>query len=206
LNTSAGSIRRRESGGWLKLGVIAALALGLSTLAGCQSTGKAFTPLSQRTEPVVLTGLCSIPVNSVEAQCAPPDGWIADPLKKDSVHTHLTWISPTKRTAYGVVHFNLPLPVGPDLVLWGFMRHMSQHEGGATLLNKRYDPDLPGLRFEAIGGPYTIRVNLIARGFEGWAVYAGTLTNQPVDQKELQLAERARENTTVGLPMEVSAK
>jgi hypothetical protein len=44
-----------------------------------------------------------------------------------------------------------------------------------------------------------VRTNLFVRGWEGWAVYAGTLQSEPVATEELDLAERAREQTTVGL-------
>ena len=44
-----------------------------------------------------------------------PDGWTAEPLKKSGRHSHQIWLSPTGETAYGVIHFSLPLPVGPEL-------------------------------------------------------------------------------------------
>jgi hypothetical protein len=54
-----------------------------------------------------------------------------------------------------------------------------------------------GTRFVIAGGVYTIRVKLLLRGFDGWAVYAGTFTGKPFPPEELVLAEQAREQTVV---------
>ena len=128
-------------------------------------------------------------------------GWRAEPLKASDRHNHQVWISPSGNTAYGVIRFKLPLPVGPETVLrYGFLPEMRKTEGEATLISSRRDPDLPGLRFVADGGKYRLRTNLLTRGWKGWAVYAGTLRERPVDADELALAEVAREQTTIGLP------
>ena len=79
-----------------------------------------------------------------------------------------------------------------------FLNQMRASEGEATLLEKRWDPNLNALRFVAEGGQYIVRTNLFVHGFSGWAVYAGTLRAYPVDQAELELAEQAREDTVVG--------
>ncbi len=145
------------------------------------------------------TGLASPEyVDAVGATVVPPEGWTPDPLKSSSRHAHQVWLSPSGRTAYGVIHFSLPLPVGYDPVLWYFMREMRRVEGEAELLSKQWDPNLRGLRFVAQGDRHTIRANLLLRGFKGWAIYAGTFTHQPIDPAELDLAERAREHTITG--------
>jgi hypothetical protein len=136
----------------------------------------------------------------VDAICDPPVGWKPDPLKSDDNHVHQVWLSPTTNTAYGVIHFKLPLPVGANLALSGFLSQMKKTEGDATLLDRHDDPSLPGIRFTARGGVYTIRANLIVHGWEGWAVYAGTQRGKPIDQAELDFAFRAREHTHVGRP------
>ena len=140
------------------------------------------------------------PLASVEAMVTPPAGWRADPLKTSDRHNHQVWISPSGNTAYGVIRFKLPLPVGPELALrHGFLPEMRRTEGEARLLSSRRDPSLPGLRFVAEGGQYRLRTNLITRGWRGWAVYAGTLRDKEIVPDELALAELAREHTTVGL-------
>ena len=48
----------------------------------------------------------------VQARVAPPVGWKLDPYKTSSSHKHAVWLSPSGRTAYGVIYFSLPLPVG----------------------------------------------------------------------------------------------
>lgn len=136
----------------------------------------------------------------IEAEVMPPAGWRADPLKSSDKHAHQVWISPSGNTAFGVIRFKLPLPVGPDLALrFGFLPEMKKAEGEARLLSSRSDPDLPGLRFVAEGGLYRLRASMITRGWRGWAIYAGTLRDQPVMPGELALAELARDSTAVGI-------
>jgi hypothetical protein len=135
---------------------------------------------------------------AVNAMVDPPIGWRADPLKSSGSHTHQTWVSPTGRTAYGVIHFSMPLPVGHNLALWGFLREMRRTEGEADLMSKQWDENSELLRFVAQGGLYVIRTNLSVSGTHGWACYAGTLKNQPIEQDELELAQIAREHTRFG--------
>lgn len=137
-------------------------------------------------------------VGALMAVCDPPVGWRPEPLKSSANHEHQVWVSPSGRTAYGVIHFILPLPVGDELALWGFLRQMKASEGSANLLSKQRDPNLSGLRFVAEGGIYRIRAYLVVRGWEGWAVYAGTLMRQPEERGELDLALAARERTHIG--------
>jgi len=142
-------------------------------------------------EPIVLP--------SVQARCAPPVGWALQPREQSRTHIQELWLSPTGDTAYGIIHFSLPLPVGPNTVLWFFLREMRQHEGEARLVSKQRDPDLNGLRFVAEGGKYLVRTNLTTSGFHGWAVYAGTRRDRDIRQNELEMAELARENTETGV-------
>lgn len=136
----------------------------------------------------------------LDALVAPPPGWIADPLKKSDRHAHRVWLSPTRDTAYGVIHFTLPWPVGPDMALWGFLNEMKKSEGESKLLSKEQDKSLPGLRFVAEGGLYTVRGNMTVRGWEGWTVYAGTSRKREVRADELEMAQTARDHTAVGPP------
>lgn len=137
--------------------------------------------------------------DQLEAVVIPPAGWEPDPIKRTRTHAHQTWISPSGRTAYGVIRMNLPLPfIGPGVVLPRFLDQMRETEGEARLLNRQNDSDLPGIRFVAEGGQYRLRANLVTRGFRAWAVYAGTLRAHPEMPDELQLAEAAREATRIG--------
>ena len=136
----------------------------------------------------------------VEAMVAPPPGWQPDPLKRTSSHAHQVWVSPSGNTANGVIRMNLPFPfIGPDMVLKPFLEEMRRTEGKATLLSRRPDRRLPGIRFVAEGGEYKIRTNLLTRGYRAWAVYAGTRQGSAEVPQELELAEQARERTKIGL-------
>ena len=139
-------------------------------------------------------------VEPVMSRCTPPLGWKQEPLKSSDIHTHQTWLSPTGHTAYGVMHFKLPVPCGINIVHWQFLREMKKRTGEATELSVREDPVLPGLRFVCEGGQYKMRVNLTADGFDSWAAYAGTIRQFPEEPAELELAEKARESTLFGLP------
>jgi hypothetical protein len=140
------------------------------------------------------------PMAELDARVVPPRGWTREPFKTSDRHNHLVWVSPTGGAAYGVIHFTMPLPVGEDLALHGFLAEMKKSEGEATLLSKNRDGDR--IRFVAEGGKYRIRGILLTRGFGGWAVYAGTLRSRSPAVDELALAVQARENTALGLASE----
>lgn len=169
-------------------------------LIGCQSA-PAPQPTTRAVQLALASGLASPTVDEVlRSIVAPPIGWKADPLKQTDKHRHRVWLSPTGDTAYGIIYFDLPLPVGLNLALNGFLSQMKQTEGEANLLSRQDDDSIPGLRFVAEGGPYTIRCKFQVDGWHGWAVYAGTLRSRPVNEKELKTAELAREQTRVDLP------
>ena len=135
----------------------------------------------------------------LEAAVTPPLGWTAQPLKGSSNHTHQIWMSPSSNTAYGVIRFTMPFPLGVETALWGFMREMKRIEGDARLLSKQRDPDIKGLRFVARGREHTVRASILTRGTRGWAIYAGTFTGREPVADELELAERARDHTAPGV-------
>ena len=141
----------------------------------------------------------SLPLDlpELDARVVPPRGWRTDLVETTDRHSQSVWVSPTGSAAFGVIHFNLPLPVGEEIALRGFLAEMKKSEGEASLLSKNRDGDR--LRFVAEGGKYRIRGILLTKGFQGWAVYAGTLRSRALAVDELALAVQARENTTLGL-------
>ena len=173
-----------------------ALMLGAIGSTGCKSNRP---PTIQSQAPEPLVGLTDVTLREdLHALVAPPHGWAAEPIKASGKHTHQVWLSPTGRTAYGVINFSLPWPVGHDLTLQGFLREMKRTEGAANLIKKEYDPNLPGLRFVAEGGLYRVRGNLFVQGWRGWVAYAGTKVSEETDAKELEIAEQARESSRIG--------
>ena len=171
--------------------------LGFTGVLGCASRQPVPTTAFPTTQPSGLTD--GTVVSSVNARCVPPIGWTMDPLKQTKNHAHQVWVSPTGNTAYGVIRFSLPLPLGPDTVLWFFLREMRASEGEARLISKRRDAKLKGLRFVAEGGRYVVRANLTTKSLRGWAVYAGTRRDREIPPNELSLAELAREKTETGV-------
>jgi hypothetical protein len=169
---------------------------------GCSSTPVAPTqPTTQSIADAISSGLTPpVADDDLKAIICPPVGWKPEPPKVTSNHRHQIWLSKTGDTAYGIIYFGMPWPFGTNLVLGHFISEMKKSEGEATLLSQMDDDKLPGIRFEAEGGLYRIRCNLMVAGFHGWAVYAGTLRSRPVNPAELKLAEEAREQTRVNLP------
>jgi hypothetical protein len=166
--------------------------LAILFIAGCQATPARPAVAPSESLPG-LTEAAYVP--TVVATCPVPCGWVAQPLKANSRHTHQIWVSPSGATAYGVVHFMLPWPVGPDLALGGFISAMRKSEGDAQLVEQH--PDSRGIAFVADGGRYHMRALLIVQGWEAWAIYSATLRGQPTAADELKLAELAVSHTEV---------
>ena len=170
-------------------------------LASLLTACSAQRQIAATTQPVAeMAGLsATIPDPDVQAIVSPPAGWKAEPLKVAERSQHRVWISPSGDTAYGVIFVRLPLPVGSDLALIGFMMEMKKTEGDGKLLDKRRDA-AGVLRFIAEDPKHTIFARLITDGWLCWITYGGTLTGKPVNVAELLLASRAREATIIGLP------
>lgn len=151
-------------------------------------------------QPAAMDGehVLSAPVSSeeLEAVCRPPVGWRVKAVEQLPRSIQRVWVSPSGRTAYGVIRIRLPLPAGQDLVLWAFLNKMRQAEGEAKLVSR--DKGSPGLRFVAEGGEHRLRALLHTSGLSAWVVYAGTLVEEPEAPEELRIAELARDATWVG--------
>jgi hypothetical protein len=172
----------------------------LIAIAGCGPT-KPAVPTSQSISQAVTSGLQSPTIDDkLKAIVVPPVGWKPEPVKFSDKHRHQIWISPSGNTAYGVIYFSLPFPVGSSFALDGFIRQMRNTEGTANLLSRTDDDKLPGIRFVADGAFYTVHGNLTADGFHAWVVYAAKVRAKPVNAAELKTAEFAREQTRVDLP------
>jgi hypothetical protein len=168
----------------------------LLAVCGCQNAPRQRSAVST-SQPAGIVLDSPTKSDVLRAVVSPPAGWKPEPLKASEKHKHQIWISPSGNTAYGVIFFIMPWPVGQELALRGFLNQMERTEGRATLVSRENDDELPGIRFVADGGLYTVRTNLIIDGFEGWAFYAGTVRGKPVDEQELAIAEAAREQTRV---------
>jgi hypothetical protein len=107
------------------------------------ATGRAPVKIPVAALVFLLIGGCAhstrVAARDVDAICFPPRGWKLDPAAAASDHVHRVWVSPSGLTAYGVIYFTLPLPVGADLALWGFLGEMKRNEGDSSLLGKQRD-------------------------------------------------------------------
>lgn len=177
-------------------------AILLLFMAGCQSKYSDLPQYHPSTQPLVTTGLSEpTPFVPSDAIVDPPVGWVPDKLKQDDRYSHQVWKSPTGSTAYGIIHFGLPLPAPVSWVLPRYLDKMKESEGEAEVIGQPLQDDaLPGIRFTVDCGDYRMRTNFICKGFGGWAVYVGTLRDRPEIPAEIELAERAREKTKIGIP------
>lgn len=177
------------------------LTLLLGVGVGCQSKYNSIPTYQPATQPLSATGLSAAePMPKVEAVVNPPVGWETEDAKSDEDHVHLSWKSPSGKTNYGVIYFNLPLPLPAKWIIDPYLAAMKKSEGEANVIQGPVeDKSLPGLRFTVECGDYRMRTNLICKGFHGWAVYAGTLRKEAEIPAELELAERARDKTQVGV-------
>ncbi|HEX8340287.1 MAG TPA: hypothetical protein VF624_05200 [Tepidisphaeraceae bacterium] len=127
----------------------------------------------------------------------PPAGWVRKPDERGPSNTTIAYVSPAGGTAVGVIRFTLPWAVGREWALWGFLSRMKQREGRADLIEKTYDAKADVTRFVAEGSRYRIRTNFYVRGTAGWAVFAGTLVDKPIDATDLRNAELARDSAVI---------
>ena len=137
--------------------------------------------------------------NRFSVYVSPPLGWKMKINSSDERAEHVVWNSPGGNTAFGVIYFKLPFPVGHDLAFeWGFLPEARKREGSAEVLEKYWDPSIEGLRFTVKTPRYTVEAKFFVRGSRGWAAYSGTKTTQPVNQDELRQARQAREDADFG--------
>ena len=146
-----------------------------------------FVAVGCRSKPIV------VDVPSLQANVAAPRGWLPSTQPTDGNARHIVWNSPTGDTAFGVIRFSLPFPVGHRGALWGYLNAMRRAEGEATVLDERWDASDPSLRFIVTGGKYTVANRMIVRGVVGWVFYAGTLRARGVNEAEFRQAAVARD-------------
>jgi hypothetical protein len=135
-------------------------------------------------------------MSELDAVVHPPIGWTLQRADDTPRYVQRVWVSPSGRTSYGVIRFSLPIPVGEEIALTGFLSQMRQSEGEAHLLSMERDDAQDRLNFTAEGGRYRLDGIIITRGFHGWVIYDGVLRNQSRALDEVALAVQARENTS----------
>jgi hypothetical protein len=167
------------------IAVVCALAAG-----GCGAK-PAVAPSAPATLPSLLEAGVFDP--QLRATVHPPAGWReAEPRVSSNSHQRI-WISPSGDTALGVIRFELPLPLGHDLALWGFVQTMRREDGRAELLGKRWDDAKQAMRFEVDGQQYRLDAWMRVQGSAGWCGYVGVLREKPANVAEVEVATEARE-------------
>lgn len=141
-----------------------------------------------------------ITLDKFSVYATPPAGW---ELKRnnagDDRAEHVVWISPTNRTAFGIIFFKMPFPVGHDLAFrYGFLAEADKREGPVNVVEKRWDEQIEGLRFIVDTQKYRVQAKMFVRGSRGWATYAGTRNDMPLEIAERDQAIAARESADFG--------
>lgn len=134
----------------------------------------------------------------VKAQAAPPAAWRQLEPKRRALYTDQQWRSPSGRTAVGVAHVRMPLPLNSRALLW-FAKGQYTKQGDDGRLIGQWVDDLGRSWFEAANNKYHVRGFIVTDGFEAWIVYTGRKTTEPTDMSEIALGARALE-TIVPLP------
>jgi hypothetical protein len=176
--------------------LFAGLALSIAVTSGC---AKKYKRPPKPVEVADAAGVVPSPApirefNQFYAEIDPPPGWRFELTSESERHEHVTWISPGNNTAFGIVYFRMPLPVGHELAFkYGFLAEMRRKEGRAEVLEKRWDQEMEGLRFTVESRFFHVEAKFFVRGMEGWAIYAGSRLGYPVDEEEFETAQRVRE-------------
>ena len=137
-------------------------------------------------------------VPDLRATVRPPAGWTPRPPEQSLNSTTQLWLSPGGETAFGVIAFWLPLPVGTDAVVPVYLKEMARRDGRADVVSREVDERLEAVRVVADSDTYRTRTTILVRGLRGWAVWAGTLQAKPIDPDALAAAEAAREAVRLG--------
>ncbi len=165
----------------------ACLLLAVSLFFGCASKKIPPVPPEQK----------NYFISELQTYIVPPVGWSKPDIEHGDDYVRYVWVSPTDGTAVGVIRFSMPLPVGYDIAVWGFMEEMKAREGSAELIQQSWDIESQAMRFVADGGLYRVRVKMIVSGFNGWAIFAGTKTDRPINEDDLKKAIIARDSVRV---------
>ena len=143
----------------------------------------------------------------VQAFLVPPRGWQPGPVEALEDYTHLTWLSPGGKAAYGAIYLQIPgwvptaiIPVKSltGRVLDEFVSRMRTDQGQADLLSSEWVDDADAMDFSVRGTTYTLQSRLTVRGKRGWVIYRGVLTGEVAPAEEVAVADRARDATAVG--------
>lgn len=137
-------------------------------------------------------------VPDLRATVRPPAGWAKQPAEASLNSTTQLWLSPGGETAFGVIAFWLPLPVGTDAVVPVYLGEMRRRDGRADVVSRTDDDALGAVRVVADSDTFRTRTTILVRGLRGWAVWAGTLQSRPVNEATLAAAEAARESVRLG--------
>ncbi|MEM8874613.1 MAG: hypothetical protein AAGD32_10175 [Planctomycetota bacterium] len=175
----------------------------LLLVIGCSKQAPPLTAQQQAATRAATQTAAGQYIDNLEAVATPPVGWALDDVKTGDNYIHYVWLSPTGKTAYGIVRFTPPIYVwanefGHNAAFnFGFKPAMKDDQGYVKVLDKSWDGEARMLVFEVEGGTYTTRNHFRVRGRRGWTVYAGTFTGETPIAEELALAIEARNATTV---------
>lgn len=170
-------------------------------LVGCQVGGlPSKAAMVEHREKIDDTGLSEpMPVQDLKASASLPNGWTALRLQKAALYSHQQWRSPSKRTAVGVTHVKMPLPLSTKALVWMAMGEATKRVNDGKII-RRWNDALGREWFEAENEKYRMTGYVMTRGFDAWINYFGYRTTEPQEPAEIELATKALETI---LPLSV---
>lgn len=129
---------------------------------------------------------------AVRVQASTPASWSLHAVERRALYTHQQWKSASAKTAVGVIYARLPLPLGPDTLLWlGRQQYAKQGSDGRQIANWT---DALGRRwFEAETDKYHTRGYAIVTGLDAWIVYMGYRIDTSPEPADISLGLRCME-------------
>lgn len=173
-------------------------------VVGCQTTAvPSKTSLTEYREALDDSGL-SLPlaVKDVNLNASLPSGWRSLGVQKSALYTHTQWRAPSKHTAVGSTYVKMPIPLSTKTLVWFAMNEVAKKSNDGKII-RRWNDKLGREWFEAENTKYHMTGYVMTRGFDAWINYVGYRKNEPTEQAEVTLGEKALETF---MPLSVVGK
>ncbi|HEX2971245.1 MAG TPA: hypothetical protein VHP11_02860 [Tepidisphaeraceae bacterium] len=181
---------------------IAIFSLVVSSLvAGCQLTTVPQQAMVEHHQQINASDLdLPIEIQPLKAHVALPAGWFPLGLQKATLYSHCQWRSPTKRTAVGITHVPMLLPLSTKALVWMAMGEITKRVNDGKII-RQWTDEVGRQWFEAENSKYHLTGYVMTRGFDAWINYSGYRVGEPKEESEVALAIKSLDTI---LPLSVA--